>query len=253
MRIGDIPIKRRLTWINMLVSGAALLIATSTFLAYELTMLRVAMVRNLSLQAQIAGRNCASALLFDDAESAANTLAALNVAPNILYAAIYTSARAPFAEYRRADFGEHRAAPPIAGGQTELSQFGDGSFSLERRIVFQDKLIGYVYILSDLSEESMRLRRYAEIIAVVLSISLLAAWLLSSVFQKMTAQPIMELARVARTVSGEKRYEIRAPATGNKDEIGVLIDAFNEMLANIQDRDAALQQAHERLNLALRS
>ena len=63
----------------------------------------------------------------------------------------------------------------------------------------------------------------------------------------------MQLADVARMVSREKKYAVRAPASGSQDEIAVLIDAFNEMLEQIQERDAALQQAHERLNLALKS
>ena len=63
----------------------------------------------------------------------------------------------------------------------------------------------------------------------------------------------MELALIARTVSVGKKYSLRAPSSASKDEVGVLVDAFNEMLSNIQERDAAVQDAHERLNLALRS
>ncbi len=257
-RIGDFPIKKKLTWMNMLVSGAALLVASAAFLAYELTSLRVAMVRNLSLQAQISGRNCASALLFDDPQSADGTLAALNVAPNILFAGIYrvasTPGSQPFAEYRREPTSHAPALPAIPSAPlAESYRFSSRSLGLWRPIILQDKLVGIIYIVSDRREESERLQSYGEIVAAVLAISLFAAWSLSSVFQRTIAEPIMALARIARTVSGEKRYSLRAPSTSNRDEVGVLIDAFNEMLANIQDRDAALQQAHERLNLALRS
>jgi hypothetical protein len=76
-------IRQKLTWMNMLVSGAALLLACTAFASYELADFRRTMVRNLSIQAQIAGANSASALLFNDPDSAANTLSALTAAPHI--------------------------------------------------------------------------------------------------------------------------------------------------------------------------
>src|ERR1700678_4650031 len=88
MRQGSI--NRKLIRMNMLVTGAALLVASAAFLFFELSAFRQTMVRNLSVQAQIAGANSASALLFDDSESAEQTLSALKASPNIVFAAIYT-------------------------------------------------------------------------------------------------------------------------------------------------------------------
>jgi light-regulated signal transduction histidine kinase (bacteriophytochrome) len=77
--------------------------------------------------------------------------------------------------------------------------------------------------------------------------SLMAALLLSDIFQKATARPIVQLAETARVVSREKKYSVRAPVTQNADEIAVLITAFNEMLEQIQARDTALQAARDEL------
>ncbi len=257
LRIGSFPIKKKLTWMNMLVSGAALLIASAAFLGYERTMLRLAMVRNLSLQAQIAGRNCASALLFNDSESAESTLSALNAAPNILSADVYGPSGQLFARFKRGNGAPSadalRTAPQVPSGNMEIEQFYPTSLVVARPIIFQEKLVGSIRLISDREEETKTLMSYAEIVAGVLAISLLAAWFLSSIFQGRIAEPIMELALIARTVSVGKKYSIRAPSSTHKDEVGVLVDAFNEMLSNIQDRDAAIQDAHERLNLALRS
>ncbi|HVW83530.1 MAG TPA: PAS domain S-box protein [Bryobacteraceae bacterium] len=252
-RIGDFPIRKKLTWMNMLVSGAALLIASAAFLTYELSTLREAMVRGLSLQAQIAGQNCASAILFEDPDSASDTLQAFSAAPNILFAAIYDPSGELFASYRRNASGRFLRPPVLSARQAEMAWYEPQSLAVARPIVFQGKFIGIIYILSDRQEENQRVQRYGFIVAAVLLLSLLVAWLLSSAFQRTTTQPVMQLAETARIVSREKRYSVRAPATGNRDEIGLLVDAFNEMLARIQDRDAALQQAHERLHLALRS
>ena len=240
-------IKRKLTWINMLVSSAALIVAAAAFAAYELTAFRVTMLRSLSIQAQIVGANSASALLFGDTDSARKTLSALNAAPHIVSAGIYTSAGEPFAIYWRDREGVAPPLPAVASGQTEAYWITDHEMALVRSIVLQDKLIGKVYIRSDLQEVRDRLERYAVIVAAVLGISLLAAFVFSSMFQRTTARPIVQLAETARIVSREKKYSLRARVTSAHDEIAILIEAFNEMLAQIQERDAALQQLNQEL------
>ncbi len=255
MNIGQYSIRRKLTWMNLLVSGLTLLIASSAFVAYELATLRLSMVRNLSVQAQIVGANCASAIVFGDPDSARDTLSALSAAPNIISVAVYTpaSSGAPFADWVRQDFATINAPQLSLAGKTETWSFANNSLQLVRPIVFQSNRIGTVYIRSDLQEIYSRLERYAGIVAIVLLISLPAALLFSTIFQSATARPIVQLADVARMVSREKKYDVRAPAVTSQDEIALLVEAFNEMLDQIQERDAALHHAHERLNLALKS
>jgi C4-dicarboxylate-specific signal transduction histidine kinase len=54
------------------------------------------------------------------------------------------------------------------------------------------------------------------------------------------------LAKVANAVAAEKNYSIRA-VTKSEDELGRLIDGFNEMLDQIQTRDSALREARDNL------
>ena len=253
INIGQYSIRKKLTWMNVLVSGATLLAASSAFVAYELATLRLEMVRNMSIQARIVGANCASAILFADPDSARNTLSALNAAPNILSVVVYTPAGEPFAVYAR-DPGEvPETKSALIPGQGESHRFTKSGLVLTRPIVFQGKTVGMVVIRADLREVYDRLLRYAGIVCIVFLLSLPAAVLFSAIFQRATARPIVQLAEVARIVSREKKYSVRVPPSGSHDEIAVLIEAFNEMLAQIQERDAALQEAHERLNLALKS
>ena len=249
LKVRNYSIRQKLTWMNMLVSGAALLLACTAFAFFELADFRQTLVRGLSIQAQIVGANSASALLFNDPDSAGNTLSALKAAPNIVSASIYEPSGAVFATYSRDGAG---AVPPLGStpaDQTEEYRFAANDLILVRSIEFQGKRIGTVGIRSDLREVNARLVRYAGIVTLVLLFSLLAAFLFSSIFQKATARPIAQLAETARIVSREKKYSIRAPVTTNADEIAVLIDAFNEMLAQIQERDSALQAARDELEL----
>jgi len=247
LRVRDSSITKKLTRMNVLVSGAALLIACAAFVAYDLVNFRETMVHNLSIQAQIAGSNSVSALLFNDPQAAENTLSALKAAPNIVSAGIYTLDGAPFATYWREGSGQILTLPPILSGQTEAHWFKVGQLIVVHTIVFQGKPTGTVYIRSDLQEMSHRLKRYAGIAATVLLASLIAALLVASVFQRAVAEPIVHLAEIARTVSRDKNYSVRATSTGNRDEPDILIQAFNEMLGQIQEREGALQEAHRDL------
>jgi signal transduction histidine kinase/CheY-like chemotaxis protein len=243
----DSSITKRLTRMNILVSGAALLISCAAFVAYDLVSFREAMVHNLSIQAQIAGSNSVSALLFDDRQTAESTLSALKAAPNIVSAGIYTPEGRSFAMYWRDGASESLALPPIPAGQIEGHWFKDGQLVVVRKIVFQGKPSGTVFIRSDLQEMSHRLKRYAGIAGVVLLASLIAALLVASVFQRAVAEPIVHLAELAGIVSRDKDYSVRATSTGNGDEPDILIRAFNEMLGQIQEREGALQEIHRDL------
>jgi PAS domain S-box-containing protein len=240
-RFRDYSIPKKLTWMNMLVSGAALSLACAAFVAYGLATFRESLVANLSIQAQVVGSNSISALLFNDPGSAEKTLSALQAAPNIEYASIYTPNGQPFAAYWRDQARPAASLPSIPAVQTEIHWFKDRQITVVRPIVFQGKPAGLVCIRSDLRQWTARLQRYAIIVAAVLLVSLMAAWLTSTVIRRAIADPIGRLAETARIVSREKNYSVRAPLTSNHDELAALIATFNEMLAQIQERDTALQ------------
>ena len=232
---------------NMLVSGAALLIACVAFVAYDRITFRQAMVHNLSIQAQMAGSNSVSPLMFNDPQAAENTLSALKAAPDVVSAGIYTRDGRPFATYWRDGKARVLTLPQIPPNQTEIHWFQDGQLVVVRTITFEGKPTGTVYICSDLREMSSRLKQYAGIASIVLLASLIAALLVASIFQRAVAKPIVDLAEIARRVSRDKDYSVRATATGTHDEPAILIQAFNEMLGQIKEREEALQKAHDEL------
>lgn len=237
---------RKLARMNLLVSGAALLTACAAFVAYDLATFSASLVHNLSVEAQIIGANSVSALEFDDRRSAAKTLSALSASPNIVSAGIYGPDGRLFAGYSR-DGGELPPAPAALGRQIETHFFRANEVLLTRSIMFGSKRAGTVRIRSDLQSLYTRLRRFGFIAAVVLGASLVAALLVSSVFGKSTAEPIVRLAEIARVVSRDKNYSLRASAASAGDELDTLIEAFNEMLVQIQERDAALKKGRDEL------
>ena len=212
---------------------------------YDFYTFRVGIATNLCTQGQIIGANTVTALLFNDPHAAENTLSALTASPRILSAQIYTADRQLFAEYSRDR--QPRAQPVISIplGQTQVYSFNGGQIALARYIIFQGKPIGFVYIRADLQAINDRLISYSLIVVAVLSFSLITALLISRMSQRVISQPVVQLADTARRVSREKDYSIRIIETGSQDEISTLIEAFNEMLGEIQRRDSALRQAHD--------
>src|SRR5258708_38608226 len=124
-RVTDYSITKKLTRMNMLVSGAALFVACAAFVAYDLVSFRQAMVYNLSIQAQMAGSNSVSPLLFNDPQAGENTLSALKAAPNVISARIYAVDGRPFATYWRDAHGQNPTLPKMSATQTRDPKVND--------------------------------------------------------------------------------------------------------------------------------
>src|SRR5207245_250506 len=194
----------------------------------------------------ITGTNSASAILFNDEAAAVGTLAALKADPHTIAAGLYTRDNRIFATYVRDDQKEQVALPLRLADQTDGHRFEDDGLILFRRIVFKGEPIGTVYIHSDMTELNARIWQYLAIIFVVLLASSSVALFISSRLQRSVTRPLFHLVETAQTISREKDYTVRA-VTDSKDEMAVLVNAFNEMLTQIQQRDEALQKSGDEL------
>ena len=113
-------------------------------------------------------------------------------------------------------------------------------------IVLDGEAIGTVYLQSDVRELALRRRQYLGLALVfVVSLSLVAL-ALATRLRRIISQPILELVETMRRVSRDQTYSVRA-ARRSGDELGDLIDGFNEMLSQIETRDDALSSAREEL------
>jgi two-component system, NtrC family, sensor kinase len=238
-----VPIRPKLMIIAMSASGAALVLAVLAFLCYEWLVFRSGMVENLLIHAAMVSENSAAALTFNDPVSARQTLRALNADPHVTAAAIYGPDGKTFARYQRRDLSGPFYPPPV---EMDGYRFEAGSLKLFRAIRPGGEFAGTVYLQSDLGAMYTRLRRYCAIAAIVMTVSTLLAYLLSSRLQTAISRPLSQLAKVVRVIANEKDYSVRA-ARQSEDELGELIDGFNGMLGQIQSRDLALEEAREGL------
>jgi signal transduction histidine kinase/CheY-like chemotaxis protein len=233
----DLPIRRKLIVLLMLTSGTTLLLASMAFAVYDRMEYRRGVVNRLTVLAEVIGRNSTAALAFGDRQTAHEIVSALEAQRYIAFACIYARDGQALAQYARlGDPGGKLLPHPQIQNQSYSS---GNSLIVVHRVVLDGETIGAVYLESDLSEVQTRLKRYAASVAVILSLSLLVAFVLATKLQGLISRPILDLARTAKMVSAEKDYSVRAVRHG-RDEMGNLIDGFNEMLAQIYVRDEEL-------------
>ncbi len=232
----DISIKRKLTFIIMVTSTIALLLAGAAYVAYDVLTLRDAMVRNVTMLSEIIGANSTADLVFGDQKSAEENLAKLAFNPHIVASCIYGKGGEVFASYLRKDMTGKLSLPAL---HEDGYHFGADSLTQFRRIYLDNKPVGAVYLQYDLNELRSRVQRFVVIVMIIILAASYVAFLLSSRLQKVISEPLLNLAETAKKISREKNFSLRATKHG-QDEIGILIDGFNEMLAQIQERDIRL-------------
>ncbi|MDD2816665.1 MAG: response regulator [Thiotrichaceae bacterium] len=226
----------------MLINIITLLAASVFFAVNEVTSLRKAMIRDYSVLAKLIAANSVVYLTFFDSENAEKNIAALSVEPHITVAAVYDAEGKLFVQYKRKNVTE---PPPHSSQETE-THFTTDSLEIYEPITFNGRKIGAVYVQSDLSRTQELLKEYVGIVAIILFISTLLALLLATKLQVIISHPILHLLDTAKLVTRLNDYSVRAKRYGN-DELGLLVDGFNNMLAQIQSRDKMLGRHREHL------
>jgi signal transduction histidine kinase/DNA-binding response OmpR family regulator len=239
----NVPIRRKLTIITMLTSSVALLVACISIVIYERAAFRRSMAQQLEIIADMFDDNVAAGLAFDDPDSMSHTLNTLSADRHILAACVYDKTGLIAARYQRTDLKDTFEFPAT---RRTNQQFGQDRLDTFQDVTLTGELIGTVYIGSDLTEITERTWRYTLIVVLVMAGALFLALMLSRKLQELISGPISHLAGVVDIVASEKNYSVRA-VKQSEDELGRLIDGFNEMLSQIQTQDSALQEARDHL------
>jgi signal transduction histidine kinase len=239
----NVPIRRKLMLIALLTTGGTLLIAGSALILFNVLRFRKEMVADLTSLADVMARNSTAALSFQDPGSGADTLRSLSARKPIVAAALYDRQGKLFARYPQGT----EVKFPVRPGPDQAAPI-DGGLIVFHPVVLKGERVGTVYLRSDLSELTARIKVQAIAVGAVFLVSGLAAVFLSSGLQRLVSGPVLDLSETAKAVTEKQDYSLRAEKRGD-DELGQLVDVFNQMLGQIQQRDSALQQAKEELEL----
>ena len=238
----NLSIGSKLTVIMLVVVTVAVMLAGGQLLLNDRAASKRQTVANTQTLAQIIGYSNAAALMFMDSNGATESLASLRANSHVLAACIYDPQGELFASYVRSD--SVAFTPPSV--QQSGFEFVDDYLDVFQRVEENGMPVGTVFIRTDMLELREKTLAYVETIPIVLLIVFAVSGILIWRLGKVIVGPIRNLSNVAQTVSENRDYGIRAEKA-SEGELGVLVDSFNEMLDQIQERDNLLQQTQGEL------
>src|SRR5262245_50367444 len=228
--------------IVLLTTAIALLAAGIGMLTHDLSVYRDSWVADLETQASILATSTAAALVSGDHKVAERNVAALQVRPTVLVAALYTASGRLYSSFIRAGEGP----PPLQlQAVVRTTRVSGGSVELIQPVTQDGQRLGTILLRAH-HDIGARALAYLGIFALVTLMSMLVALLLSTALQKDITEPLDSMANVAREVVTRRDYSLRAHSTTD-DEIGFVVEAFNSMLDEVQSRARALEQSNAAL------
>ncbi|MBL8178186.1 MAG: response regulator [Bryobacterales bacterium] len=239
---GHQSIQTKLSLLIGFTTTLTLGLAAASSLLYEYRIARAGVVADLTAVAETIGSNSTAALSFGDARTAAEILSAVRRDNRIIRAVILDGDGKEIARFPAEASRGVPSYVPLAEGHS----FDEDRLNIMRPVQLENRTLGWIYLRANLKEVFSRLQGYAAMLAVVFLVSLSVALLLAVRLQRIISQPILHLESVAREVSERGEYTLRA-LPGPEDETGRLIDCFNHMLQQIEDRDARLRSNQEQL------
>lgn len=245
-RFHSLPIRRKLMVITMVTTTAALVVSGVGIVISDSVLFRGYLERDLTALSRIIGDNSTAALAFDDPPSASETMATLRARPHVVAACMYRTDGTTLAVYARsktesgcpAGIGQSQT---LAGGNDRV-QWTSRELTVFHPVFLKGNRLGTLALVYDLGELHERMQLYSTVVGAVLLLAGLVGFSVSRRLRAVIAAPIAALVQTTRTVSEAKNYTLRAPKR-SPDELGVLVDAFNEMLGGIQSRDENLRRA----------
>ena len=229
--VGAWPIRYKLLAIAMATGALSLLILSTAFILYHTYIAQASLERELTAAAEIVGRNSTAALLFGDKKAAQETLDALRSRPDIVAARIENAEGDPFAAIPSGEQLSDSAISPAARETIDVvvPVENDG------------KRIGQIRLWASLDRLAAEQHVFALVAILTALVAALAGFAMSTLLQPIITRPLAQLTRVMAEVSRRKDYTLRAPLT-TSDEIAILINGFNGMVAEIEHQHGELER-----------
>lgn len=242
MKLKSLSIRQKLLGIVLITTFAALFTAFLGTVATHLWTFHRNLIADMSTQSELLGRMTSPALIFDDQRLAVENLKLLQFRSQIRAAAIYDERGSLFASY---------AAPGSSQSPFPALPEGDNvridgkNLILFKRIIQDDAILGTVYLRVDYDLLGT-IFDDAKLVALVTIVAMVIAFFMIARLERVVTRPIFAIANVAREVVEQRDYSRRAEKISD-DEIGMLVIAFNDMLAEIERRTAALEVSSQEI------
>ncbi|EKD28312.1 MAG: hypothetical protein ACD_79C00343G0002 [uncultured bacterium] len=243
MYLKNINIRNKLTIMSMIITTIILIITSLFYIFYEQRVIREEKINSLLGQSKIIGENCKAALAFSDALDATDTLASLSTEPSIVTACIYDKNLKLLAQYKKTNSNIKTPQPII---KDDGFYFDENFITIYHSIYLNNERIGSVVLQSDIKIFQNIFKRSVIITVTLFIFSFLLALILSSKLQNLISSPILSLAYTVKDITETKNYKL-CNINHGLDEIGILIESFNKMIATIKKSEEELSMHRDRL------
>ncbi len=234
----------------LMLTGMALLVLILAVLIFSVAgVLRqqASLMEQMRSMVQVVADNSNAALVFGDTQAATVSLSSLRERREIRAVRITLPDGQLFSVYPRKT-PEHTFTQLQPHSFDERMPFFAPRLRLDHvmHAPGSDESLGTLSLVLDLSDMWRQIRQDI-LFTVLLSLgALILAVILALRLQRRLSAPILDLAETARRVAQTQTYGLRIGKTSH-DEIGTLVDSFNDMLGEIESRDATLREHRDHL------
>ncbi len=254
-----LPLKKKLTIIILATSGLMIMVVSAILLANEAFSIKRSVLHNLSTIAEITAINSTAALSFESPETAEELLHALKAEPHIVAAAIYSRDGRLFSKYsvsskeklpEKIDIERLFGKPQIGSGaylyQPDRAE-SRGFILVAVPVKINNKLIGAFLVQADRSWIYRHIKLFTLIVFFIMAGLIVISYFISARLQRIVSEPIEQLAAAMQKVKKKQDFSLRVNTHGSSDELGLLMDGFNNMLEQLQNRDKELEEKRQEL------
>ncbi len=240
----NLSIRSKLLVIILGTTIAALLVGFVLMVWYGVLIFKRDMVAHTRAMARVVSSYSEAELAFLDSDTAAATLAKLQVIPDLVHASLYDRQGQLFAAYP-AD--EVQGYDPPELGETGGHEFIGKQLHVVEPIVTEGELCGTLHICVSTTGLEHKIAQYLSVIALLVGGLIAIASLAAVKLQGLISGPILQLAGAALRISKDGDYSTRVVKAGN-DEVGTLYEAWNQMLEQIELRQRELERSNRELD-----
>lgn len=246
-------IKNKIMLVTLITTGTVVSLVSLTLIVSQVLRYRQDILRNTSIIADMVAYSATTPLMFADPKGGSDVLSPLSANPQVLGAYILNAQGSIFASYLNRNtpdenihFSELNKATTTPQRMALLKEMATTSFwrlgpcfDTVRPIMSDGQRIGFVVVHTSSTPLWNMIIRVSAFSATIFFVALLAAYMIVSRLQNLITRPILSLAQTMSRVSHDKDYSIRA-VNESSDEIGHMINGFNEMLGQIETQDREL-------------
>lgn len=256
-RLRMMSLRHRVTLLMVAIAFFTAALTAASMTIIDFYKLRENILTEQELTASITGERNRYIIKFGQRDAVAHNLEIFKLRPTIERVCIYDAKGEVFAHYPinsgaetiKVQIADCPSAPPTG------SFFNEEGLETFRPIEIKEEVVGGIFIRSNLSIINSYLNRQIATILGVVVLVILIAYALALRLQRSITEPILILANTAHNISSYKDYSLRArqPALQSiaySREIVVLVNAFNEMLDEIEERNSTLQKKNIELDQA---